>query len=366
MTAWPDHWYTLDWRRGRARDSQGLPRSGAVPVSMGLAPYPGAALDGGLGWRCLLIDGAGNRLWTQGPTGALYVWTPAQLQQSCSPENTPREDSFRYPTWRRLPLTQRANLWGTAGNGQVVNGHFQDAIFGYRVQDLQHNGAPSPAWALTGSDNPVGLAFDSRDYLWTGDIDALRAYSPATRLGPNDGGPDGSGPVADFFITGLCNPFCCDCAPSCEDDQGRVGYCTPPRYWNVAFDADGNLWASTTVALAESGMVGYSRSQVENAMADDQPKPSAYFRVVQQEGAGAIAFDQQGKLWVGVLDPDERGAPPQLFRYSVAKVPMDAGVLNSATSSRIWSSRFLLELDHFSCLRSHSIRASGLAVGGAK
>ncbi len=301
-----------------ALDTKGVPRSGSVLFDE-TCQYPGAPLNGALDGPAV-IDGEGE-LWAQGPGGKLYVWTPEQLRQSCSSQAPSRTLSL--PAMTALAFDAEGNLWGNAGY-QLIGDTGRIAIFGYRASDLEEDGAPTPAWALTGPStefrtvqSPAGLAFDSRDYLWVGDAFALLAFSPETRTGPNDGGPDGTGPLADFYITDLCDPFCCDCAPSC---YGTI--CEGPGYFDLAFDANGNLWASTRYPSA-SDIVAYSRSELENAAINVHPPASAYFRIARYEGAGPIAFDQDGKLWVGFLDPDE--GVPTLYRYSVASLPMDGG-----------------------------------------
>jgi hypothetical protein len=114
----------------------------------------------------------------------------------------------------------------------------------------------------------------------------MQAFSASTRTGLNEGGLDGTGPLADFHITSLCEETC--------------------AFMNLAFEAAGTLWVWTN-AFSAGGyhFVAYSRAQLRNAQTNDQPYPvreldfSLYGLPKNPVFAGALAFDPDGDLWVG-------------------------------------------------------------------
>jgi sugar lactone lactonase YvrE len=248
---------------------------------------------------------------------SLYVWTPDQLAQSCASGPT---ITLAFPNFGALAIAfdSDGNLWEP-----VLYPH--TPVLGYRAADLKAGATPTAAWSLTGYClssldslcGPNGLAFDADGYLWVGDESGLKAFSRSTRTGLDDGGPNGTGPFADFHITTPCGAL--------SYDGGHCLY----AFGNLAFDVAGTLWAHTIHNGGLHHLVAYSRAQLQNATNDDQPSP---VRDLVLDGgsktfanfSGTLAFDADGNLWVGGFsnwDADE----PNLFRFPRALLALDAG-----------------------------------------
>jgi len=228
------------------------------------------------------------------------MWTADQLAQSCvSAPATMLQvvvsaDVYLNPVVS-LAFDPQGNLWAAGGYG----------VAGYRAADLRASGNITPAWLLSGYCRainlpcyPVGLAFDRNGFLWVGNGSALLAYAPSTLMTAtvaNDGGT----PPADFLITVYCNDPV-DGGFGCED--GNVSY------GSVAFDVEGDLWVTGNVSLLSDQLMEYSKAQLDNLDKDDEPWPAFWTYASSNEdvGAGTLAFDGDGELWIGrgVFDGD--------------------------------------------------------------
>ena len=146
-----------------------------------------------------------------------------------------------------IAFDSEGNLWGSV---------FPEiSIMGYRSADLKVGGTPASTWTLTGNCEtldslcaPFGVAFDAEGNLWVADRTGIKAFSGPTRTGPNDGGPGGTGPLADFLVTTSCEAREFDAGganPECD----RV----PSNFQDAAFDATGNLYGATS----NGGQNGY-------------------------------------------------------------------------------------------------------------
>jgi len=293
--------------------TNGAPRSGKVPFDE-TCPYPPSTQVFGMLGGVSAIDGAGG-LWAQDAedeTGTLFVWTPDQLAQSCA-SGVPAMTLILGHLWA-IAFDSDGNLWGSGGLGVV----------GYRAADLQATGTLTPTWTLTGHCGPSldalclpgGLAFDADNYLWVGDaFVGLLAFSPSTRTGLNDGGFDGTGPLADFHITTPC---------MAEDYDGGASQCEGAADLSIidlAFDSAGTLWASTA-SMGAFHLFAYSRAQLQNAQNNDQPRPVR--DLVEPPYALALAFDADGNLWVGAVSDWDAGEP-NLLRLPRGSLALDAG-----------------------------------------
>jgi len=298
-----------------ALDTRGVPRTGNVPFDE-TCPYPPSAPVGVLAGPCA-IDGAGD-LWAHDwndPSGALYVWTPDQLAQSCA-SAAPTITLF-VRSFLGIAFDPDGNLWGA--NAYVLGG---GVILGYPSENLKTSGSPSAAWLLIGECGAPNalcgtdcLAFDADGYLWVGGT-GLQAFSPSTRTGLNDGGLDGTGPLADLYLTTSCGDGGTDCVDN---------------FLNLAFDTAGTLWAWTTVSTGSSPgvyhLMAYNRAQLQNASNDHVPQPvrDIVFSFPNQPYfAGALAFDADGDLWVGSIPVSDGGATT-LFRLPRETLALDAG-----------------------------------------
>jgi len=301
-----------------AIDTNGVPSSGSVPFdeTCFYPPSEPSPLYGGAS----AVDGVGD-LWTQNIAG-LFMWTPEQMAQSCA-SNTPMV-ALSLPPFIAIAFDSEGNLWGSVS---------EDAsqIVGYRAADLKTSGAPAPTWTLTGDCrpsldslcHPAGLAFDADGNLWVGDGAGLQAFSLSTRAGPNDGGFNGTGPLADFHITTPYAAFLYD--------AGAAGTSGP--FTGLAFDSAGALWIAPYVYPYPDSyfhLIAYSRTQLQSAKKNDEPGPARDIYFIPASTtlapAGALAFDADGNLWVGgSLIFGDSGEP--LFRLPAQSLALDAGPL---------------------------------------
>ncbi len=239
------------------------------------------------------IDGQGD-LWVQAPDGPLYMWTADQLAQSCA--STPATmlrvivsaDLYLNPVIS-LAFDSQGNLWAAGGY----------SIVGYRAADLLASGNIEPAWLLSGYCGainqpcaPFGLAFDRNGFMWVGNATAVLAYAPSTLMAAavaNDGGT----PHADFLITVYCNDPVDGGAGGCEG--GNVAY------GMLAFDAQGNLWVTSSVSLLSGQLMESSKAQRDSLGKNDEPWPAFWTYGTPNEAiwAHTLAFDSDGELWIG-------------------------------------------------------------------
>jgi len=293
-----------------AVDPAELPGYGIVPFDE-RCPCPVATLSLG---GASVIDGRGD-LWAQDPTGTVYVWTPDQLAASCT--STTPALLLSLPVFAAMAFDSDGNLWGSIPYGGIVDG--------YRAADLKVSGAPIPAWTLTGNCSsldslcgPLGLAFDTDGSLWVAASIGLQAFSPSTRTGPNDGGPDGTGPLADFHITTSCHLRNLDGGEPCVD-----------QFQNLAFDGAGNLWISADLRYPrDHHLVAYSAAQVRNSKNDAVPTPVrdlVFSTTEMQFEIGALAFDAAGNLWAGASSQNWEAGQANLFRLPRESLALDAG-----------------------------------------
>jgi len=186
-----------------------------------------------------------------------------------------------------LAFDPSGNLWLTsnAPSGPTDRRILKFAASRLRLSDPN----PTPEVTIRGYSSwySSALAFDRAGNLWVADFvnDRLVKFSPSQLL--TDGSP----------------------APSTT--LSNVGPGNPLNHpIDLAFDADGNLWASNLGSEQPSELVMYTATQ---ALAGGSPNPAIRIARPTLGGSRGLAFDAGGGLWMAVPGALARFSRSQLF-----------------------------------------------------
>lgn len=231
------------------------------------------SLDGGIG-KAIAFDRDGN-LWTLGPTADfqhVLRFPAAELGESGAPEP---DVSFDVPEITCIPATRSlafdkdGNLWLSAC----------EAVLRIPAADLNGVGGDKEADVLiAGIDDNQGLAFDKAGNLWVGSAVGLARYD-AARL------DNSTGAAPDLLL-------------SVTDDTAGL------RPWFLAFDQDGDLWASDFAANAVFEVAAADLAGTGEAEAAANVSVTLDVLALVDH----IAFDDAGSLWVGLALDNELSA----------------------------------------------------------
>jgi sugar lactone lactonase YvrE len=282
-----------------------LAQSGS-PTPADSCPGYHSSISGGLGPEA--FDANGN-LWTARPySGAntLIMWTTNQLAGACSPA-TPAVTVSLITSGGigALAFDSHATLWISTTT----------AIYGVAAPQLGANstGGTTPKYTISDAHEPGGLAFDASGNLWVANSTSVLEYTPAQLAAATTGSTP---PTPAHAFT----------------DSAATGSAT---YDYVAFDAHGNLWVSVSVSsqVQEPGdtvyttqhadsVLEFSASQLGTLASNATPAPVVSLgESLAQDNAGilfgAIAFDGDGNLWLGVSGANGGGS---VVRYPAANL----------------------------------------------
>ena len=174
-----------------------------------------------------------------------------------------------------LAFDGSGNLWLTSNAPPGLP--FGRRILKFRAAKLQASDPnPFPDVTLRGSSSwyPTTLAFDRFGNLWAADFinDRLVKFSPSQLVA--DGAPTPSTIISNV---GPGNPLSLP--------------------YEIAIDADGNLWAANSADEHPADLVMYSATQ---AAAGGSPNPAIRISRPSLRLARGLAFDASGGLWMGI------------------------------------------------------------------
>jgi streptogramin lyase len=269
-------------------------------------PVPDTVLESGLGTalpprsvceqdaRGAAIDAEMN-LWVAcADTGTLRQYTRLDL-------NPPRlSQTITLPTGtqaRGVAVDKRGNVW-------VVDASTSDRVLGYARKDLEVNvgGAIAPFATidvldtiLGVDDKAEGIAFDAAGNLWVSTFtanDSLLKFD-AEKLEQK--------PEPSVILTFKSAPF----------PGVNFSLFTPK---SIAFDKDGNLWASNNV--------NKTVAKFSPPFQTGAPTPALMLTNVG-DNLGGIAFDNAGALWVSATGKLVKYAPDKLSATGAVSVTPD-------------------------------------------
>jgi sugar lactone lactonase YvrE len=162
-----------------------------------------------------------------------------------------------------------ARMWLTQSNGDGAQ------VMAFDANQLAERGDQTPSVSLSPALNNVGaLAVDAKGRLWIATTTGKLVAYNASRLGAT------TTAAPDIVLEG---------AAICED----VVPCGPNA---IAFDAKGDLWASTLTRVV--------KLTAANLNASGSPAAALTIKSPDAAGPRALAFDAAGNLWVA----DDGGA----------------------------------------------------------
>jgi hypothetical protein len=282
-----------------------LAQSGS-PTPADSCPGYYSSISGGLGPEA--FDANGN-LWTArtySGANTLIMWTASQLAGACSPATPAVTVSFTTISGiSALAFDSHGTLWISSTT----------AISGVSAAQLgaSSTGGITPKYTIGDAQQPGGLAFDAAGNLWVANSTSVLEYTP-TQLAAATTGSIAPAPSHAF-----------------TDSAGNSN----ATYDYVAFDAHGNLWVSVSVSYQTlvpgdtvyttqyaDSVLEFSASQLANLASDATPTPVVSLgESIAQDNSGilfgAIAFDGDGNLWLGMSGASGGGS---VVRYPAANL----------------------------------------------
>jgi len=184
-------------------------------------------------------------------------------------------------------------LWVITGGGT-----FHTASFGLAA--LAASGTPTPAATIAGAAlSPRALAFDAKGSLWLADVSGKVLGYQRDSLGTSR-----SSSTPDILLEGpsLCDSGSAPCGPVA-----------------LAFDAGGDLW----LALSDS-VVRIDSSELTGRK---EPEPTVRLTGKSVDRPQALAFDEQGALWIA------NAGDSSVVRFSAKRLAEDDAREADATIS---------------------------------
>jgi hypothetical protein len=282
-----------------------LAQSGS-PTPADSCPGYYSSISGGLGPEA--FDANGN-LWTArtySSADTLIMWTASQLAGACSPAKPAVTVSFTtIGDISALAFDSHGTLWMSTTT----------AIYGVSATQLGAGsaGGMTPRYTIGDAQQAGGLAFDTSGNLWVANSASVIEYT-AAQLAAATTGSTASAP--SHVLT---------------DSAGT----SSATYNYVAFDAHGNLWVSVSVTYQAQlpgdtvyttqyadSVLEFSASQLANLASNSTPTPVVSLgESIAQDNTGiifgAIAFDADGNLWLGLSGANGGGSA---VRYPAANL----------------------------------------------
>ncbi len=210
---------------------------------------------------------------------------------------------------RGIAFDQKGNLW-------VVDAGASDRVLGYAKKDLdlKVGGSLTPFDTIVvpepfdfGSDidQPEAVAFDAGGNLWVSTFssnDSLLKFDAATLT---------QNPKPSVVITFKSDPF----------PDVNFSLFTPK---SIAFDKDGNLWASNRV--------NKTVAKFSPPFTTGNPTPALMLTNVG-ENLGGIAFDNAGALWISATGKLVKFAPEKLSGTGAVSFAPDTALNFPASAS---------------------------------
>jgi sugar lactone lactonase YvrE len=240
---------------------------GFASAVLGATGSPASSVAAKAPAKAVAFDKDGN-VWTLGSTSAdapvgRFAAADLGTPGAKTPDRSPTTAPSCAPGYTDLAFDPTGNLWISSGCGNEV--------MRLTPAQLEAHGDAVPAVKIGGLGSPAGIAFDATGNLWVADQDAKRVLRyDASRLAASSSDP------ASLSIDPR-TPSSGDLAPS-----------------NLAFDKDGNLWATSF-----GGNVIYKLTPAELAgTGEHMLTPSVQITVDVGALLEGIAFDESGSLWL--------------------------------------------------------------------
>jgi streptogramin lyase len=239
-------------------DISGKPSSSTVSIAQGAASNLSVRYDGA---------GFSGKLWTAKNGTNFYGYADTVLTGG-SGAVTPTSTLGAGTLFRDIAFDKSGNLWITDGSNKVQEYNPSLAL----VQTITATAAKS-------LNNPVGIAFDPAGNLWVSN------YSGHT-LVKYDKSAISAGTGINAFVP-----------------NATISTVPTATYYQIAFDATGNLWA------IDSASVPSKLYKFDAASLTSNPTPSVTM-TLQTNIANGISIDNAGKLWVSDSGGVRKYDPP--------------------------------------------------------